>query len=84
MTEVSLLTCTIAGLKVCARAGMQTPAMLALNAHVIGTHTTVGVGYEAAADALLAAGFSPPADPKWFSASLACNLLGLPMPESTT
>jgi len=67
----------IRGLKECARAGTQTPAMFALNKHVFGTHEREGVGAEAAADALLAAGFDPPEDPRWFSAALACNLLGV-------
>lgn len=56
---------------------MQAGPMVALNQHVLGTFTTRGVGYEAAAAALLAAGFDPPEDPRWFSASLACNLLNL-------
>lgn len=68
----------IACLKACARAGMQTGPMFALNKYVLGTHETVGAGYEATAAALLAAGYDPPKNPQWFSAALACNLLGIP------
>ena len=61
----------------CGRAGMQTPAMLALNTHVFGTHTRDGVGVEAAVTLLIAEGFDPPADPQQFSAPRACNILGV-------
>jgi hypothetical protein len=57
-----------AGLLACGRAGMQTPAMFALNAHVFGTRQRGGIGLEAAV-------LDPPADPQQFSASLACNIL---------
>lgn len=67
----------VAGLVECGRAGEQTPAMLALNRHVFGTHAMEGAGVDATADALLEAGFDPPADPRHFSAPLACNLLNV-------
>ena len=66
-----------AGLWACARAGMQTPAMFALNAHVFGTHTRAGIGVDAAVGLLLAGDFDPPDDPQHFSAPLACNILGV-------
>lgn len=67
----------IAGLTACGRAGMQTPSMFALNQHVFGTHARVGVGLSTAVDALMAAGFDPPEDVKWFSSAQACDLLGV-------
>lgn len=65
-----------AGLLACGRAGMQTPAMFALNAHVFGTHERGGIGLEAAVQALVGQ-LDPPADPQHFSAPLACNILGV-------
>jgi len=65
-----------AGLLACGRAGMQTPAMSALNAHVFGTHERDGIGLEDAVLALVGQ-LDPPADPQHFSAPLACNILGV-------
>lgn len=64
-------------LMACGRAGVQTPAMLALNKHVFGVRTHEGIGVDAATDLLIAGGFDPPADPQQFSAPLACNILGV-------
>lgn len=61
-----------AGLLACGRAGMQTPAMFALNAHVFGTHERDGIGLDAAVQALVGQ-----LDPQHFSAPLACNILGV-------
>ncbi len=61
----------IAGLEGCANAEIQTTAHIALNRHVR-AH-----GIELTAAALLLAGFDPPEDPGWFSAPLACMMLGL-------
>ena len=61
----------------CGRAGMQTPAMLALNTHVFGTHKQEGIGIDTATELLVGGGFDPPNDPQHFSAPLACNILGV-------
>lgn len=37
----------------------------------------IGVGLDSAVEALIRAGADPPEDSKWFSAGLACNLLGV-------
>lgn len=72
-----------AALIACGRAGYQDEAMFALNKHVLGTHAALGAGVEATMDALLGAGFDPPADPQQFSARLACNLLHIDSPQSS-
>lgn len=68
---------TRACLWACARAGMQTPAMFALNAHVFGTHTRAGIGVDAAVGLLVAGDCEPPDDPQHFSSLRACNILGV-------
>lgn len=59
-----------AGLLACGRAGMQTPAMFALNAHVFGTSQKQGIGLGAAVLALAG-------KIEHFSTPLACNILGV-------
>lgn len=73
LVEAKMIAC----LEACARAGMQTGPMFALNKHMLGDRSSAGVGLEAIAAQLLAAGFDPPTDPQHFSAALACNMLGV-------
>ena len=66
-----------AGLLDCAKAGTSDQAMAALTTHVFGSRTKNGIGIDVAVMALERAGFDPPEDPRWFSARLACNILGV-------